>query len=88
MRVFALIALLSGAHWLTASDANAQCAYATYYAPVYQPVVAYRPMTAYYAPAVPVAAPTAYYTTRYRPLRGGYVTRVRYGYAPAYYYGW
>ena len=84
MKRFALIAVLSGALWLTGDQADAQCGYAAYYAPV--PVVAYRPVP-YYAPPAPVVWPATYYTTRYRPLRG-YVTRVNYGYAPGYYYQW
>ena len=80
---------------LITAEANAQCGCApaypvtAYYAPapttVYYaaPVTAYyaAPVTAYYAPA-----PVAVARTRYRPILGGTVTRVRYGYAPAYYY--
>ena len=52
-----------------------------YVAPVYTapaPVVVYRPAVV----TVPVA-PVAVSRTRYRPILGGTVTRVRYGYAPA-----
>jgi hypothetical protein len=59
-----------------------------YYAPV--PVTTYyapAPVTTYYAPA-PVTTvsyqPVARYRTRYRPILGGTVTRVRYGYTPVY----
>jgi len=56
-----------------------------YYAPAPAPVVV-APHTVYYAPApVPVVyRPVARLRTRYRPILGGTVTRVRYGYAPAY----
>jgi hypothetical protein len=37
---------------------------------------------AYYAPAPVAVAATPVYTTRYRPLLGGSITRVRYHYAP------
>jgi hypothetical protein len=63
-----------------------------------QAVAAYpAPQAVYYAPAPPVTyasyapAPTVAYQpvarvrTRYRPLLGGTVSRVRYGYAPVYY---
>ena len=63
-----------------------------------QAVAAYSaPQAVYYAPAPPVTyasyapAPTVAYQpvarvrTRYRPLLGGTVSRVRYGYAPVYY---
>ena len=71
------------------SEVQAQVPYVTYY----QPVVAYHapavvvPQTVYYAPApAPVVyQPTARVRTRYRPILGGTVSRVRYGYAPAYY---
>ncbi|WP_425398356.1 hypothetical protein [Aeoliella sp.] len=91
MKTFALIAVLTGVFWLAGSEANAQCGCATYYAPAYQPPVVYSPMAAYYAPPAvyapaPVVVPTTYYTTRYRPRRA--VTRVHYGYAPAYYPVW
>lgn len=84
MKTLALIAVLTGAFWLTGSQANAQCGCEASYAPVYQPTVVYRPapVVTYYAPPAPVVVPTAYYTTRYRPRRA--VTRVHYGYAPAY----
>ena len=89
MKIIALIAVLTGAFWLSVSQANAQCGCEASYAPVYQPTVVYRPVmpaTTYYAPTAPVygpaVVPTTYYTTRYRPRRA--VTRVRYGYAPAY----
>ena len=86
--------------WLGAqSDARAQVAYVTYYQPVtvYSPPVTVAPVvvaphTVYYAPApydtpAPTVAyrPVARVRTRYRPLLGGTVTRVRYGYVPAYY---
>ena len=68
-------------------DAQAQVAYVTYYQPmtVYSPPVAYTPHTVYYAPAPAVSyQPVARVRTRYRPILGGSVTRVRYGYAPVY----
>jgi hypothetical protein len=84
--------------WLGApSDAQAQVAYVTYYQPmtVYSPPVVYAaPQTVYYAPAPTVAyapapavtyEPVARVRTRYRPLLGGTISRVRYGYAPVYY---
>jgi len=78
------------------AEVQAQVPYVTYYQPalVYrQPVVVYQtpvvvaPRAVYYAPApAPVVyQPAARVSTRYRPFLGGTVTRVRYGYAPAYY---
>ena len=55
----------------------------------------YRPATVYYAPAPTVVyspppavvyQPAARVVTRYRPILGRTVSRVRYGYAPVYYY--
>jgi hypothetical protein len=65
----------------------------TYYAPPETPVVQtsyYAPVpaapvvqTSYYAPAPAVAyRPVPVATTRYRPILGGTVTRIRTGYAP------
>ena len=75
--------------WLGAqSDAGAQVAYVTYYQPmtVYSPPVVATPHRVCYAPAPTVAyKPVARVRTRYRPILGGTVTRVRYGYAPVYY---
>ena len=43
-------------------------------------------VSTYYAPAPAVVyQPTAVVRTRWRPLLGGSVTRVRYGYAPVVY---
>jgi len=86
MRKIALL-LVSAALWLGAqADAEAQIAYVTYYQPmtVYSPCCAPQPV--YYAAVAPAVAyqPVAQYYTRYRPFLGGTVTRVRYGYAPAY----
>jgi len=78
------------------TESQAQIPYLTYYQPVVayrQPVVVYRapvlpaPQTVFYAPApAPVVyQPTARVRRRYRPILGGTVTRVRYGYAPTYY---
>lgn len=74
--------------------ADAQVAHVTYFAPAV-PVTAYYapagpiPVTTYYAPAAVVApAPVVTYrpvpvaTTRYRPILGGTVTRIRTSYAP------
>lgn len=88
-----LAALLLGCFlWCgSESTAEAQVTYVSYYqpavayypAPVYSPGCAY---TAYYAPAPAVAyQPVARVRTRYRPILGGSVTRVRYGYAPVVY---
>ncbi len=54
---------------------------------VARPPVVVAPRAVYYAPApVPVVyQPTVRVRTRYRPILGGTVSRVRYGYAPAYY---
>jgi hypothetical protein len=84
--------------WLGAqSDARAQVAYVTYYQPmtVYSPPVVVTPQVVHYAPAphtVYYAPPTtvsyepvARVRTRYRPILGGSVTRVRYRYAPVHY---
>jgi hypothetical protein len=55
-----------------------------YYAPAPQTVYyAPAPRAVYYAPAPVAAVPV--YTTRYRPLLGGTITRVRYRYAPVAY---
>lgn len=44
------------------------------------------PQTVFYAPAPTLAyQPVARVQTRYRPILGGTVSRVRYGYAPVYY---
>ncbi len=98
MKSFAVL-LLGCSLWLGSERlAQAQVAYVSYYhpAPVYsQPVVYtsnyvpyttnYVPHTTYYAPAPAVSyQPVARVRTRYRPLLGGSVTRVRYGYAPVY----
>lgn len=69
----------------------------TYYAPAPAPVayVAASPVvieapppvvTAYYAPPAVVYQPAARVVTRYRPILGGSVSRVRYGYVPVAYY--
>lgn len=90
MKKLALL-LAASVLWLADdSAAQAQVAYVTYYqpAPIVQPAPVY--YSSYYAPAV-VAAPAPVYQpvtrvrTRYRPFLGGTVTRVRTGYAPAYY---
>jgi hypothetical protein len=83
--------------WLGApSDAQAHVPYVTYYQPVtvYSPPVVVTPHGVHYAPAphtvyyapVPTVSyrPVARVRTRYRPLLGGTVTRVRYRYAPVY----
>jgi len=55
--------------------------HAVYYAPA--------PRVAYYAPAAAPVAAVPVYTTRYRPLLGGSITRVRYAPATvAYYPAW
>ncbi len=70
-------------------------------ATVYSPPVAYTPHAVYYSPVVvapspvfaipspvvaaPVYQPVTRVRSRYRPILGRTVTRVRYGYAPAYY---
>jgi hypothetical protein len=76
--------LLVGALWCGASSPAAAQVYVTYYqpAPACAPPAAY---ATYYAPAPVVYQPVARATTRYRPLLGGSVTRVRYGYAPVVY---
>lgn len=82
-----------------ASSTQAQVVYhSTYYAPtvvyrapapvaysVASPVAAPVPTVAYYPAAVPVVEPVAEVRTRYRPILGGTVSRVRYRYAPVYY---
>jgi hypothetical protein len=72
-----------------ANHADAQVAYVTYYAPAmpvttyYAPPMAPVVYTSYYAPAPVVAyRPVPVATTRYRPILGGTVTRIRTGYAP------
>ena len=85
--VISLVAV--GALALVVGSASAQVAYMTYYQPVYPAaVVAPAPpvvYTSYYAPTtVKTYQPVARVRTRYRPILGGSVTRVRYGYAPTY----
>jgi|GEM_PF-1886036 len=96
MKKLALALLLVGLWGLSAADSQAQVVYTTYYAPavptvVAQPVTVYRPApvvyTSYYAaPPVAVAPAPVYYApatrvrTRFRPILGGTVTRIR----PAY----
>ncbi|MCA9238861.1 MAG: hypothetical protein KDA37_01620 [Planctomycetales bacterium] len=61
---------------------------ANYPAPVYtvaRPVTVAPTVVARPVITAPAVAPVAYSYTRWRPLLGGTVTRVRYGYAPAYY---
>lgn len=98
MKKLALL-LAAVALWATsASSADAQVLYMSYYQPavVYSPVVAAPApapccRTSYYAPApvavapVPAVTPVTSVRTRYRPILGGTVTRYRTGYAPAYY---
>lgn len=89
MKKIALMLLVVALWAVSGSDAEAQV-YVSYYqpAPVYAPAPVY--YSSYYAPPV-VAAPAPVYQpvtrvrTRYRPILGGTVTRVRRGYAPAYY---
>ncbi|NOY41794.1 MAG: hypothetical protein GXP26_08160 [Planctomycetes bacterium] len=70
--------LVAAALWLgSAADVQAHTPYVTYFHPV--------PHAVYYAPAPVVYQPVARVHTRFRPILGGRVTRVRYGYAPAYY---
>ena len=97
-RVLVLLAAVAAVSVIAAS-AEAQVVYrATYYAPtvvyrapappvytVASPVVVPAPTVAYFAPAVPVVEPVAEVRTRYRPILGGTVSRVRYRYAPVYY---
>ena len=95
MKKFALLAIVVGLISLFAANAEAQVGYVTYYQPVtaYRPaplpVYAPAPVvySSYYAgpsvvaAPVPVYQPVARVRTRYRPILGGTVTRVR----PAYY---
>lgn len=81
MKKFALL-LIGTALWLgLESKSTAQVVYTTYY----QPAPTCQPVNVYYAPPTVAYQPVARVRTRYRPLLGGTVTRVRYGYAPAYY---
>lgn len=67
---------------LTYSSAQAQEPYTSCDPCCSSPVV----MTTYYAPPAVVYQPAAVGWTRYRPLFGDYVTRVRYGgYSPMVY---
>ncbi|MBX3425947.1 MAG: hypothetical protein KF688_09740 [Pirellulales bacterium] len=83
---------------LVASSAEAQVPYVVGYRPVTafyapapyvvaSPVIQPAPVVAYYAPAPTVVyQPAARVVTRYRPLLGGSVTRVRpAGYVPVVY---
>ncbi len=93
MKRIALLLLAVAFGVLNDSNAEAQVGYVNYY----QPVTVYRPAPVYYssyyaapAPVVyaapaPVYQPVTRVRTRYRPILGGTVTRVRHGYAPAYY---
>lgn len=92
MKKLAALVLACLFWWGVESTAQAQVAYVSYYQPVtvYRPPVVYSasyvPYTSYYAPAPAVSyQPVARVRTRYRPILGGTVTRVRYGYAPVYY---
>ena len=100
MSKFAMLLVALAVVWGGKTEAQAQVPYATFYQPVtvFRPPVAYAPRTVYYAPVVaapaapvvaapvaPVYEPVARVRSRYRPLLGRTVTRVRYGYAPAYY---
>ena len=74
---------------------KSQAQYVTYYSPVVAAparVVVYRPVVPVVAAPAPVAytvaRPVAYARTRWRPILGGTVTRVRYGYSPVTYYGY
>lgn len=83
----------------SAADAQVVTSYyaptTVYYAPaprvyaVASPVVVAEPAPAptvtYYAPPAIIHQPVARVRTRYRPILGGSVTRVHYGYAPMYY---
>ena len=89
MKNLVILLVAVGAMAVVCGNANAQVGYVTYYQPVYpaavvapaQPVV----YTSYYAPTtVRTYQPVARVRTRYRPILGGSVTRVRYGYAPTY----
>jgi hypothetical protein len=64
----------------------APAATSAYYAPAPHSVYyAPAPRVAYYAPAPAPVAVAPVYATRYRPLLGGGITRVRYRYAPVAY---
>lgn len=82
--VFVVACLL----WLGAqSDVQAEVACVTYYQPmiVYSPPIMVAPHTVCCAPVPTVSYhPVASVRTRYRPILGGTVTRVRYRYAPVY----
>ena len=91
MKKLAALLFVSLLWWGMESTAQAQVAVVSYYQPTvaYYPATVYKPgcaHTTYYAPAPAVAyQPVARVRTRYRPILGGTVTRVRYGYAPVYY---
>ena len=89
-----VLPMLVVALWaVSMADADAQMLYVSHYQPavVYSPVIAApAPVcrTSYYVAPAPVAVgpvPVTRVHTRYRPILGGTVTRVRTGYAPAYY---
>lgn len=95
---YALIAAALVACCFASDEADAQYVYVTGYAPTYvapAPTVVYRPVqpVVAYSPVVAAPVPVVYHrpvapivTTRFRPILGGTVTRVRYGYAPMAYY--
>ncbi len=90
MKKLALLVMAIALWSVESNDAEAQV-YVSYYQPavVYSPAPVY--YSSYYAPPVVAAPPTTVYhpvtrvRSRYRPILGGTVTRVRTGYAPAYY---
>ncbi len=99
MKKIALLLLVVVLWAVNDSQVEAQVGYVTYYQPVtvYRPAPVY--YSSYYTPApaviaparavvampAPVYQPVTRVRTRYRPILGGTVTRVRRGYAPAYY---
>ena len=83
----ALAFLMATALWLgTSADVQAHSPYFTYYHPAAHAVYYNSAPAVYYAPAPVVYQPVVRVRTRYRPILGGRVTRIRYGYAPAVVY--
>ena len=86
MKNLAILIVSVGLWAATYSHATALVAYVTYHQPA---VVAPAPpvyYTSYYAAPAPVPTyqPVARVRTRYRPILGSTVTRIRYRYAPRY----
>lgn len=87
MKNFAILLAVGLIGLSLANKGAAQVAWVTYYAPTAPVTTFYAPapvaVTSYFAPTPVVAyRPVPVATTRFRPILGGTVTRIRTGYAP------